>query len=245
MKSVDLIEVHCLRAPGTKPQPSDRRCHSTEIRRDDPPEVVLQEGLPGLRRGPLDATQDEGNGPFQNLDPDFETHRECVVRATRNSPEPYSKSGRDWFAIGGRPTSSPSVQNRCANTKTRAASAPPRLAEPRSKLRIPTASPVTFRLLHESVMLPGWSFGMARHRPPRLTRESTLGYQPGIALLAAGALAVPATAVLVAVTLLGAAPIYAAVARRSYAGQGSILVWSLHAHPFGCGIAQEILSPPK
>jgi len=51
---------------------------------------------------------------------------------------------------------------------------------------------------------------------------STLGYQPGIALLAVGVLALPATAVLVAVTLLGAVPIYAAVAGRSYAGQGSI-----------------------
>lgn len=51
---------------------------------------------------------------------------------------------------------------------------------------------------------------------------SSLGYAPGISLLAAGSVAPLATLVLVFVTLVGAYPIYAEVASRSFTGQGSI-----------------------
>lgn len=55
---------------------------------------------------------------------------------------------------------------------------------------------------------------------------STLGYAPGIALVAAGSLAPLATIILVAITMLGAVPVYRRIARESPNGQGSITVLS-------------------
>src|SRR5262245_13585343 len=70
---------------------------------------------------------------------------------------------------------------------------------------------------------------------------STLAYQPSIAFEATGLLSPFATLVLVAVTLFGALPVYAHVARKSPHGQGSIGMLEQLVHGWGGKILVLVL----
>ncbi|MEV0410704.1 amino acid transporter [Streptomyces sp. NPDC050448] len=103
------------------------------------------------------------------------------------------------------------------------------IATPTSRLRSWLLEGLTEQTKHQSGSQPETA-GTAVHGRPwwrvmcltGLDYFSTLGYQPGIAALAAGLLSPVATIVLVILTLFGALPVYRRVAEESPHGEGSI-----------------------